>query len=333
MKKILVIGCPGSGKSTFSRKLNSITKIPLFYLDMLFHKPDKTNYSEEEFDEKLSSILAEEEWILDGNYARTLPVRLAQCDTVFWLDYPLEICTKGIEERLGKPRVDMPWIETEPDEEFIEFVKNFKANYYPEMQRLIEAAEEKEIHRFTSREEANEYLKDLKNREFEERFEFREVCLEEADEVAEIEQICFPPNEACSVVRMKERVTLVPELFLVAVDRQTGKIAGFLNGLATDEDVFRDEFFEDARLNQKDGKNIMILGLDVLPEYRRQGLATELVSRYAKRESERGRKSLILTCLDEKVPMYEKMGFVNLGIANSTWGGEQWNEMRVELER
>lgn len=158
MNKVIVIGCPGSGKSTFSRKLNSIIGLPLFYLDMIFHKPDKTTYSEEEFDEKLSMILEQDKWIIDGNYARTLPIRLEQCDTVFWLDYPLEVCLKGIEERRGMPRVDMPWIETEPDEEFIEFVKNFEANNIPEMKRLLEQVKGKEIHIFKSRDEADEYL-------------------------------------------------------------------------------------------------------------------------------------------------------------------------------
>lgn len=76
----------------------------------------------------------------------------------------------------------------------------------------------------------------------EERFEFRNIRPEEADQAAQIEQICFPPNEACSEKMMKERVLTAPEFFLVAVDKETGKIAGFLNGLATDEEALRDEF-------------------------------------------------------------------------------------------
>jgi GNAT superfamily N-acetyltransferase len=111
-------------------------------------------------------------------------------------------------------------------------------------------------------------------------------------------------------------------------------LAGFLNGLATDEYTFRDEFFTDANLYNPDGKNIMLLGLDVLPEYRRQGIAKELVYSYARRERENGRQLLILTCLKSKVKMYEKMGFIDRGIANSTWGGEEWHEMiyRIALK-
>ena len=126
---------------------------------------------------------------------------------------------------------------------------------------------------------------------------------------------------------MRERIGMAPELFLVAVDQESGRIAGFLNGLATDEMVFRDEFFTDAKLHNPNGANIMLLGLDVLPEYRRQGLATELVRRYVEREKANHRRVLILTCLQSKVAMYEKMGFHDDGIANSTWGGEEWHEM------
>lgn len=163
------------------------------------------------------------------------------------------------------------------------------------------------------------------------KFVFRNIHPSETDQAVIIEQICFPPNEACSEKNMKDRIERAPELFLVAVDKETGKIAGFLNGLATDESEFRDEFFTNADLYNPNGKNIMLLGLDVLPEYRRQGLATELVRKYAERERANNRQKLILTCLQSKVEMYKKMGFLDDGIANSTWGGEEWHEMSVFL--
>lgn len=171
------------------------------------------------------------------------------------------------------------------------------------------------------------------NRELHERFEFRSILPQEADQAVSIEQICFPPNEACSASMMKERIGAAPEFFLVAVDRETGRLAGFLNGLSTDEDSFRDKFFTDAKLHDPLGKNIMLLGLDVLPEYRGQGLAREIMSRYLHREQERGRKRVILTCLEDKVKMYEKMGFQDHGLAESSWGGEQWHEMSCRLGR
>ncbi len=172
---------------------------------------------------------------------------------------------------------------------------------------------------------------DTIDRETEQRFQFRSILPEEADQAARIEEICFPPNEACSEKMMRERVLTAPELFLVAIDRQSGKIAGFLNGLSTEESVFRDEFFTDAKLYDPAGRNVMLLGLDVLPEYRGQGLARAIMFQYLRRERERGREAAILTCLDSKVKMYEKMGFEDRGIAQSSWGGEQWHEMICKL--
>ena len=75
-------------------------------------------------------------------------------------------------------------------------------------------------------------------------------------------------------------------------DKETGKVAGFLNGVATDEAVFRDEFFTDSTLHNPEGKNVMLLGLDVLPEYRHQGLARAIMTRYVEREQKRGRECL-----------------------------------------
>ncbi len=163
-----------------------------------------------------------------------------------------------------------------------------------------------------------------------ERFEFRNIKQDEAEEAAEIEKICFPPNEACSEQHMKDRVAGIADLFLVAIDKENGKMAGFLNGLATDEEILKDEFFTDASFHNPEGKNIMLLGLDVLPEYRRQGLARELVRRYLAREWVKGRQEIILTCLESKVAMYEKFGFRDKGIAQSTWGGEEWHEMSAK---
>ncbi len=165
-----------------------------------------------------------------------------------------------------------------------------------------------------------------------ERFDFREIRPDEADQAAMIEQICFEPDEACTEVMMRDRVQAAPELFLVAVDREKGSIAGFLNGIATDEGEFRDAFFSDASLHRPEGKNVMLLGLDVLPQYRRQGLARELMSRYLHREAKRGRELVLLTCAEDKIEMYEKMGFQNKGISPSAWGGGQWYDMVYMLK-
>ena len=158
MKKIIVIGCPGSGKSTFSRALHDSTGIPLFHLDMLKWNADRTTVSRDVFLERLQKVLETDEWIIDGNYSSTMELRLQACDTVIFLDYPLEVCLSGIEERRGKPRLDMPWIETEEDAEFIEFIKNYNLQSRPMVLELLEKYADKNIVIFQSRSEADEFL-------------------------------------------------------------------------------------------------------------------------------------------------------------------------------
>lgn len=159
MKKVIVIGSPGAGKSTFARKLRDKTNLPLYYLDMLWHKADKTTVSQEEFDTRLCEILQQEQWIIDGNFSRTLEMRLQVCDTVFLLDFPVEVCLSGVESRIGKKRVDMPWIETEFDEEFKQWILDFPNIRLPQIYTLLEKYKEnKEIVIFNSREEADAYF-------------------------------------------------------------------------------------------------------------------------------------------------------------------------------
>lgn len=158
-KKIIVIGSPGAGKSTFARKLRDKTGLPLYCLDMIWHKPDKTNVTVEEFDARLSEILDKDEWIIDGNYSRTLEMRMQKCDTIFLLDFPLEVCLDGVRSRIGKKREDMPWIETEFDEEFRQWIINFPSQKLPQIYSLLEKYKDSaEIIIFKSRAEADEYI-------------------------------------------------------------------------------------------------------------------------------------------------------------------------------
>lgn len=159
MQKILVIGCPGAGKSVFSRRLKEKQDLPLYYLDMIWHKPDRTTYTEEKFDRSLREILRMDRWIIDGNYLRTLEMRRQAADTVFFLDYPVEICLDGARERIGKRREDLPWIETELDEAFRQWILDFPRDQRPVICRLLKQyGEGREIFVFQSREDAKRYL-------------------------------------------------------------------------------------------------------------------------------------------------------------------------------
>lgn len=161
MRKAIIIGCPGAGKSTFGRKLAAKTGLPLYYLDMIWHKPDRTTASREEFDEKLEELLATDEWIIDGNYQRTLLRRLDECDTVFFFDLPNDICLSGAIERLGKVREDMPWHDDELDDDFREWIQNFPNYQLPVIEFLLKSCYSGDIVRFTNRKEADDYIDSL----------------------------------------------------------------------------------------------------------------------------------------------------------------------------
>ncbi|MFM1514834.1 adenylate kinase [Helcococcus ovis] len=163
MKKVIVIGCPGSGKSTFSRKLHKITQIPLYHLDMMYWNADKTTVDGNTLIERQNEVIKRDEWIIDGNYDSTMELRMNACDTVIFLDYPLELCLSGVEARRGNPRPDMPWIEDETnvDEEFIQFIKNYNQISKPNVINLLEKYKNKEIVIFTDRTQAEEYLSEM----------------------------------------------------------------------------------------------------------------------------------------------------------------------------
>ena len=158
MQKVIVIGCPGSGKTTFAEKLKDKMNLPLFHLDAIWHKPDRTHISREEYDARLAEILALDAWIIDGNYSRTLETRLAACDTVFLFDLPVEVCIEGVVSRIGKKRREMPWIETEFDPEFKQQIENFPSKELPAIYELLKKYRDKNLYIFKSRSAADAFL-------------------------------------------------------------------------------------------------------------------------------------------------------------------------------
>ena len=159
MKKVIVIGCPGSGKTTFSEKLRDKIGIPLFYLDAIWHKPDRTHIAREAFDARLGEILSFDSWLIDGNYSRTIERRIAACDTVFLFDLPVEVCLDGAVSRLGKKRPDMPWIDIELDPNLQQEILNFRSKNLPAIYSLIEQYKDgKTVVIFKSREQADAFF-------------------------------------------------------------------------------------------------------------------------------------------------------------------------------
>ena len=163
MKKIIVIGCPGSGKTTFAKRLGEAMRLPIYHLDAIWHNPDKTHIPREEFDLRQEEIFATEEWIIDGNYRRTVEMRVNACDTVILFDLPTKVCIEGALARVGKVRADMPWMESELDPQFKDEIERFSGKVLPEIYGILERYKnDKKIIIFKSRDEADEFLINIK---------------------------------------------------------------------------------------------------------------------------------------------------------------------------
>ena len=160
-QKIIVIGCPGSGKSTLAKKLRDVTGLPLFHLDNIWWKADKSHISREEFDQKLNEILLTDRWIIDGNYSRTNEMRFRACDTIIFLDYPIDVCMNGIKERIGRSRTDIPWTEQALDPELVKLVERYETDNRPVILSLFEKYPDVNRLVFRSRLEAAEWMRRL----------------------------------------------------------------------------------------------------------------------------------------------------------------------------
>lgn len=130
MEKILIIGCSCSGKSTLARAMGERLGLPVVHLDQLWWREGWVNTTREEFDRQLKAILEEERWIIDGNYHRTMDMRIARCDGLIYLDFGRWTCLWGMLQRVigsyGKVRPDMaPGCPERFDWEFVKWIWNY----------------------------------------------------------------------------------------------------------------------------------------------------------------------------------------------------------------
>ena len=169
MKKVLIIGNSGSGKTTFAKALAPKTNLPLVHLDKLYWCGEWEHVTRDAFDALLQDVLNSDEWIIDGNFDRTMPKRLEYADTVFWFDLPTITCLWGATTRIfssyGKSRADMGGNCPERFDRnklalykaIIKFNKNNRKRY----KHLLEEQQGKEIIIFKSRKQAVCYLKNI----------------------------------------------------------------------------------------------------------------------------------------------------------------------------
>ena len=166
MERILIIGCGGAGKSTLARQLGKKLDLPVVHLDTLFWKPGWVQESREEFDRKLSVELEKPKWILDGNFNRTMPQRMAKCDTIIYLDFPRLTCLMGVTKRIvttyGKVRPDMgEGCPERFDFEFLRWVWDYNKNNRERNYQLLSEAAHAQKLVLKNRRAVKQFLKNL----------------------------------------------------------------------------------------------------------------------------------------------------------------------------
>ena len=167
MERIIIIGCGGAGKSTLARKLGEVLDLPVVHLDKLFWKPGWVETTAEEFDALLAQELAKDQWIMDGNFNRTMPERMKRCDTIIYLDFSRFACLMGVLKRIittyGKLRPDMgEGCPERIDLEFLKWVWNFNKNKRESYYKLLNEAENVETIVLKNRRAVKLFLKSLK---------------------------------------------------------------------------------------------------------------------------------------------------------------------------
>lgn len=168
MRKVAVIGCGGAGKSTFSRILSEVLNISVYHLDKLNWKPGWVPTPKDEWNNLMNSLVSKEEWIIDGNYGRTLDIRLKNADTIVFLNMPMYLCIYRIVKRRfmynGKSRPDMnEGCPEKLDISFIKWVWGYNKNQKPIiLEKLNKLSKEKNVIILNSSSEVDKFIYDLK---------------------------------------------------------------------------------------------------------------------------------------------------------------------------
>jgi len=164
LHKILVIGCCGAGKSTFSKKLQAILELELIHLDQYYHKPNWEEPKKVEWEKRVNNLVQKPSWIMDGNYSETMDIRIKNADTIIYLDYPILKCFWRVIKRVfkynGIQRSDMAnGCKEEFDLEFLYFVLMFNIRFRKEiLTKLNLVKDKKEVCVFKTDKQADKFL-------------------------------------------------------------------------------------------------------------------------------------------------------------------------------
>ncbi|HAT55462.1 MAG TPA: GNAT family N-acetyltransferase [Lactobacillus sp.] len=152
------------------------------------------------------------------------------------------------------------------------------------------------------------------------------------EQIEAIEQAGFNAAEAASLDTYRERLATLPDTFLVA-RADDGHVLGFIVGPAVKERYVADWMYEDTPKNLPTGGHQLVFTIAMAPETRGQGIGSKLLTALAEVATKAGRESMSLTCLADRIPFYEKNGYVNAGVADSQHADEVWFNMEKDLKR
>lgn len=168
--KIIVIGCPGAGKSVLTRRINDFLRYPVLHLDKIYHTGGKSHITRDELISRISDFAStHEKWIIDGNYISTLEMRIKLADTVIVLNIPSEVCVanacKRAEENIkqGINSDDMAeGFDYTVTEEFINFIKSFEKDTWPSINSILKNFPDKNTKILSNYREVEEFIDDLR---------------------------------------------------------------------------------------------------------------------------------------------------------------------------
>jgi adenylate kinase family enzyme len=170
MRRVLVIGCGGAGKSTLAVELGRRLNLPVVHLDRLFWKPGWVQVPTDEWTKTVGELVQEDAWVMDGNYGGTLPVRLDRADTVIYFDFPTWLCLWRVVRRRivfhGKTRPDVgPGCPEQIDWEFLTWIATFRRKRRPEILKALEGREGLDVVVLRSPLDARRFLAGLGNKD------------------------------------------------------------------------------------------------------------------------------------------------------------------------
>jgi adenylate kinase family enzyme len=164
---VIILGSAGSGKSTLSQKLSVILSLPVIHLDKYFWMPNWVQTPNEEWDKIVEDFTMEEQWIIDGNYSRTMDIRIKRADLIIYLDMPRWLCLYQIFKRRimyhKKTRPDMNEECPEKiDFEFVKWVWNYRRrSRIKTLEKLDQVKNQKEVIILKSRKQVDEFINRL----------------------------------------------------------------------------------------------------------------------------------------------------------------------------